>query len=88
MLVGTYLVTYHVVAYHCGPLGGQSACAVHAGLHVVRARLLTRRPSPQMVLINGDRALPQPPTWGSGGFTVGETASLSISYLQVPSAQH
>jgi hypothetical protein len=43
---------------------------------------LTMQPG-QMVLINGDRALPQPPTWGSGGFTVGETASLSISYLQI-----
>ena len=41
-------------------------------------------PPPQMVLINGDRALPAPPTWGSGGFTVGETASLSVSYLLVP----
>ena len=37
----------------------------------------------QVVVINGDRALPQPPTWGSGGFTVGESASLSLNYLQV-----
>ena len=43
---------------------------------------LTMQPG-QMVLINGDRALPQPPTWGSGGFTIGETASLSLSYLQI-----
>jgi hypothetical protein len=27
--------------------------------------------------------MPQPPTWGSGGFTIGETASLSLSYLQI-----
>ena len=37
----------------------------------------------QVVVINGDRSLPQPPTWGSGGFTVGESASLSLGYLQI-----
>eukprot|EP01050_Picozoa_sp_SAG11_P012248 SAG11_NODE_1351_length_5135_cov_2.092931_2_plen_314_part_00 len=37
----------------------------------------------QVVVINGDRALPHPPTWGSGGFTVGESASLSLSYMQI-----
>ena len=37
----------------------------------------------QVVLISGDRALASAPTWGSGGFTVGESASLSLSYLQV-----
>ena len=26
---------------------------------------------------------PQPPTWGSGSFTVGESASLSLNYLQI-----
>ena len=39
--------------------------------------LLTCRLPSQMVLINGDRDLPAPPTWGSGGFTVGETAFSS-----------
>ena len=38
----------------------------------------------QDVRINGDRDLPAPPTWGSGGFTIGEAASLSVGYLQVP----
>eukprot|EP01050_Picozoa_sp_SAG11_P001488 SAG11_NODE_64_length_18817_cov_64.238327_7_plen_938_part_00 len=37
----------------------------------------------QVVVINGDMALPQPPIWGSGGFTVGESASLSLSYMQI-----
>ena len=37
----------------------------------------------QVVVINGDRSLPQPPTWGNGGFTVGESASLSLGYLQI-----
>ena len=37
----------------------------------------------QNVIISGDRALPQPPTWGSGGFTVGESASLSLTYMQI-----
>eukprot|EP01043_Picozoa_sp_COSAG02_P057198 COSAG02_NODE_6903_length_3297_cov_18.176986_2_plen_719_part_00 len=40
----------------------------------------------QLVVINGDRALLQPPTWGSGGFTVGESASLSLSYMQIDGA--
>eukprot|EP01051_Picozoa_sp_SAG22_P010414 SAG22_NODE_937_length_6418_cov_124.858680_6_plen_543_part_00 len=43
---------------------------------------LTIQPG-QVVVINGDRALPHPPTWGSGGFTVGESASLSLSYMQI-----
>ena len=38
----------------------------------------------QVVVVGGDPDLPAPPTWGPGGFTVGETASLSMSYLQVP----
>eukprot|EP01050_Picozoa_sp_SAG11_P016529 SAG11_NODE_2265_length_3604_cov_1.956646_2_plen_673_part_00 len=37
----------------------------------------------QVVVINGDRALPQPPTWGSGSFTVGESASLSLGHMQI-----
>eukprot|EP01050_Picozoa_sp_SAG11_P016545 SAG11_NODE_2270_length_3595_cov_15.410755_1_plen_693_part_00 len=37
----------------------------------------------QVVVINGDQALPQPPTWGSGSFMVGESASLSLSYMQI-----
>ncbi|MDA8639361.1 hypothetical protein N9L31_00160 [bacterium] len=37
----------------------------------------------QVVVINGDHALPQEPTWGSGSFTVGELASLSLSYMQI-----
>eukprot|EP01050_Picozoa_sp_SAG11_P004928 SAG11_NODE_328_length_10690_cov_25.464357_5_plen_536_part_00 len=37
----------------------------------------------QDVAINGDRALPQQPTWGSGGLIVAETGSLSLSYMQL-----
>jgi hypothetical protein len=37
----------------------------------------------QIVQIHGDRSLPRAPIWGSGGFTVGERASLSLSYLQI-----
>eukprot|EP01051_Picozoa_sp_SAG22_P000775 SAG22_NODE_24_length_30194_cov_6.086327_8_plen_525_part_00 len=37
----------------------------------------------QVVVINGDRQLPHQPTWGAGGFVVGEFASLSLSYLQI-----
>ena len=37
----------------------------------------------QVVVINGGRALLQAPTWGSGGFTVGESASLSLNYMQI-----
>ena len=40
----------------------------------------------QVVLISGDRALASPPTWGSGGFTVGESGSLSLSYLTLAGA--
>eukprot|EP01050_Picozoa_sp_SAG11_P014492 SAG11_NODE_1792_length_4254_cov_20.360770_1_plen_639_part_00 len=39
----------------------------------------------QVVAINGDRALPQQPTWGSGLLTVAETGSLSLSYMQIAS---
>eukprot|EP01052_Picozoa_sp_SAG31_P008375 SAG31_NODE_422_length_15859_cov_5.161865_3_plen_463_part_00 len=37
----------------------------------------------QVVLINGDKELPTPPTWGSGSFTISESASLSLSYLHI-----
>lgn len=37
----------------------------------------------QTVIVSGDRALEAAPTWGSGGFMVGESASLTLSYLQV-----
>ena len=37
----------------------------------------------QNVVISGDRSLPQPPTWGSGSFTVRESASLSLNNLHV-----
>ena len=37
----------------------------------------------QVVVINGDQRLPRPPTWGSGRFIVGESASLSLSHMQV-----
>ena len=43
---------------------------------------LTIQPG-QVVVINGDRSLPQQPTWGSGGLTVAETGSLSLSYMQI-----
>eukprot|EP01045_Picozoa_sp_COSAG04_P016474 COSAG04_NODE_1378_length_7010_cov_3.077268_4_plen_716_part_00 len=43
---------------------------------------LTCQPG-QTVLVSGDRGLKRAPTWGSGGFTIGEAASLSLSYLQV-----
>ena len=43
---------------------------------------LTCQPG-QTVVISGDRSMVSPPTWGSGGFAVGEAASLSLSYLQV-----
>ena len=36
-----------------------------------------------VVLISGDRALPHAPMWGSGSFTIAESASLSLSYLQI-----
>eukprot|EP01052_Picozoa_sp_SAG31_P022981 SAG31_NODE_1859_length_7052_cov_4.965051_1_plen_1196_part_00 len=51
------------------------------GNHTVHTDL-TIQPG-QVVVINGDRALPQPPTWGSGGFTVGESASLSLGHMQI-----
>jgi hypothetical protein len=37
----------------------------------------------QVVLVSGIAALPAPPTWGSGGFTVGESAVLSLTYLSL-----
>ena len=54
----------------------------------------------QVVLVSGDRSLAHDggdgdgyghgssgaPTWGSGGFTVGESASLSLSYLTLAGA--
>ena len=46
---------------------------------------LTAQPG-QVVLVSGDRALAAAPTWGSGGFHVGEAASLSLSYLRVDTA--
>ena len=35
----------------------------------------------QTVSINGDRALPQAPSWGSGGFTVQERGSVLLTYV-------
>ena len=40
----------------------------------------------QAVFIGGDHSLASAPTWGSGGFTVGEAASLSLSYLTIAGA--
>ena len=37
----------------------------------------------QAVLVSGDPGLAVAPTWGSGSFTVGELASLSLNYLQI-----
>ena len=41
---------------------------------------LTIRPG-QTVSVSGDRSLAQPPLWGSGGFTVQERGSLSLTYV-------
>ena len=38
------------------------------------------------VHISGDRTLMQAPTWGSGGFTVADMGSLSLTYLQIGAA--
>ena len=35
----------------------------------------------QVVQISGDRALPAAPTWGSGGFVVGEGGYLALEYI-------
>eukprot|EP01045_Picozoa_sp_COSAG04_P008600 COSAG04_NODE_480_length_13676_cov_4.040657_1_plen_998_part_00 len=43
---------------------------------------LTCQPG-QLVMVSGDRALAAAPTWGSGGITVGESASLALSYIQI-----
>eukprot|EP01052_Picozoa_sp_SAG31_P015756 SAG31_NODE_1021_length_10327_cov_17.940653_2_plen_610_part_00 len=43
---------------------------------------LTIQPS-QKVVVSGDQTLQQPPSWGSGKFTVSALASLSLSYLRV-----
>ena len=40
----------------------------------------------QVVLISGDRALSTPPTWGSAGFTLGESASLALAFLTLAGA--
>eukprot|EP01046_Picozoa_sp_COSAG06_P021370 COSAG06_NODE_1603_length_8956_cov_6.771029_3_plen_1532_part_00 len=37
----------------------------------------------QVVTISGLRSLSDAPSWGSGGFTVGEMGSLSLGYLKV-----
>ena len=37
----------------------------------------------QDVHISGDPSLATAPSWGSGGFTVGEMGSLSLSYVQI-----
>eukprot|EP01052_Picozoa_sp_SAG31_P025290 SAG31_NODE_2209_length_6183_cov_6.782544_3_plen_923_part_00 len=37
----------------------------------------------QKVVVSGDQTLQQPPPWGSGKFTVSESASLSLSYVRV-----
>ena len=43
---------------------------------------LTIQPG-QIVLLTGDIAVVQAPLWGSGGFTVGEAASLSLTFLGI-----
>eukprot|EP01052_Picozoa_sp_SAG31_P031759 SAG31_NODE_3403_length_4306_cov_3.734156_3_plen_1176_part_01 len=40
----------------------------------------------QKVVVSGDQTLQHPPSWGSGKFTVSESASLSLSYLRVDGA--
>ena len=58
--------------------GGQFVLLVTANMSTTVDMLL--QPS-QDARIDGDRALPTPPTWGSGSFTIGEGASLAVSYL-------
>jgi hypothetical protein len=43
---------------------------------------LTIQPG-QDARISGDRELASAPTWGSGGFTLGESSSLSLSFMQI-----
>ena len=40
----------------------------------------------QYVTISGDDGSAEPPSWGSGGFAVGELASLSLAYLTITGA--
>ena len=40
----------------------------------------------QMVAASGDPSLPSPPGWGSGGFTVEEHGSLSLTAILVQGA--
>jgi hypothetical protein len=61
--------------------GGQVALLVTADQAAAADTLL--QPG-QDARVDGDKELPAPPTWGSGGFTIGEAASLSVSYLPGP----
>lgn len=44
--------------------------------------------SGQIVQLVGDRALPTPPVWGSGGFVVTEKGSLALEYISLLPRSH
>ena len=62
------------------------AAGVYVGVLLQDAGIetdLVVRPG-QRVSVSGDPSLPRPPRWGSGGFTVQQRGSVSLSSVEMP----